>query len=224
MYSSSRLYSPAAERNQSYIVEVIQKYHQMSLQAQSSSNHKVTLLEIASGSGQHASALAQNIPHLKIQPSDCHDEHLKSIDQYRFELEERNQPHSLEQAQYLDVTQDIKTWPLINQMPYHLMLCVNMIHISPWTCTEALFKGAHTHLIYQGYLITYGPYEFPPQVLAESNQAFHQSLQNRNPQWGIRSVDSLDQSAQSFGLKRIHTYSCPANNHILVYQKLKEGF
>ena len=219
MYSSARLFSPAADRNASYIVETVNEYYQRYLSTSPPLNRNLTLLEVASGSGQHASALAKHCPHLLIQPSDRVDEHLRSINSYRFELDEKHIVHSLLKAESLDVTQDLNTWPLINQNSYDLMLCINMIHISPWVCTQALFRGAATHLSLGGYLITYGPYAFSSHPLAESNQIFHQSLKSRNPQWGIRTVDSLDQCAQDVGLKRIHTQACPANNHILVFQK-----
>lgn len=215
MNPSKCLYSPAAERNQSYIIHAVHTYVQRSLQIHSSLNRPLALLEIASGSGQHAAALAHSKSDLIIQPTDRDQAYLESIEQYRLDLN-LDSHTALRSPLFLDVTQDLQTWPTLDH-PYDLMLCVNMIHISPWESTEALFRGAATHLSKDGFLITYGPYEFPPVPLAESNQAFHQSLQFRNPEWGIRSIDALDQCAHTFGLHRIETQACPANNHILVF-------
>ena len=227
---SSLLYSPAAERNHSFIVQVVKRYYQHVIQqhtldqqtqtdqhaqANQHTQAPLRLLEIASGSGQHSSYLAQALPQLMIQPSDQDLAHVHSIRAYKQQLISQGIAcDHLQDAIQLDVTQAIEQWPL-SEMEF--ILCVNMIHISPWHCTQALLEAAGHTLTPSGFLITYGPYKFPSQPLAVSNQSFDQSLKSRNPQWGIRSVHDIDHYATQQGLTRVETIPCPANNHILVY-------
>jgi hypothetical protein len=221
MLKSQMMFSAAAERNYSFIVNTVKEYYHI-LQSHLGTNQDeqrdpLHLLEIASGSGQHAAYLSEALPQLVIQPSDQGETKLTSINQYRSQVLKIS-PHSqINHAMLIDVKIPPQLWPI---QKTNMILCVNMIHISPWECTEALLAAAQHLLAPYHYLILYGPYRFPNKPLALSNQNFDQSLRSRNPQWGIRDLNQIDHSAENHDLYRIDTITCPANNHILIYQSI----
>ena len=202
-----RLYSAAAERNQAPILEAIRPWLS---QSEGSTTH---ILEVASGSGQHAAAIAEAFSWVTVQPSDLEYELAESVaawSQYH-RVEERVKP-----LIQLDACQHHTSWDV--QQP-DVIYSANMIHISPWDATVGLFQGAAALLSPQGKLILYGPYQFDGVPLAPSNVSFDEQLRSRNSQWGIRTVRALDHLADREGMHRVQTISCPANNHILVYQR-----
>ena len=202
-------YSPAAERNQQVIFERLSPWF----------NHfrgedlLCHCLEIASGTGQHSAYFASQDAHLIIQPSDRNVLQQESVASWAAELNVADRVQPLIE---LDVTTPIWSWP---NTSIPMIFCANMIHISPWSAAIGLFEGAGYHLINGGVLAIYGPYRFEGLPLAESNIAFDQSLKARDACWGIRAVKDLDDLASSVQLERIETHPCPANNHLLVYQK-----
>ena len=99
------------------------------------------------------------------------------------------------------------------------MLNVNLIHISPFKCTEGLFYNAGQVLKIGGMLFTYGPYSFHGKISPESNVRFNIMLQSENPEWGLRDVDQLTTLARSSSLHLIEIIALPANNHCLVWEK-----
>jgi len=99
------------------------------------------------------------------------------------------------------------------------VLCINMIHISPWTATLALFAGAARLLKPNAALVTYGPYSVNGDFMADSNVAFDQSLKARNPAWGIRDVTDIEAVAKDAGFELENTTPMPANNFTLVFRK-----
>ncbi len=167
-----------------------------------------TVLEIASGSGQHAVHFAAGLPKLKWQPSSREEEERASIAAYAAEAQLPN----LLPALSLDVT--AHPWPVTAA---DAIVCINMIHIAPWAASEGLFSGAAQLLKPGTPLITYGPYKFEGEFTSPSNAQFDASLQRRDPDWGVRDVVDLDALAARAGFARTHTAALPANNHVLVW-------
>jgi len=168
------------------------------------------VLEVASGSGEHAVFFAGCFPQLEWQPSDRFHSALGSIAAWRAESERSNlRPPILLDARSGD-------WP---QGPFAAILCINMVHISPWEATEGLFAGAGQLLHTAAPLILYGPYLESGVETAPSNIAFDQSLKARDPRWGLRDTADIDALAGKHGFARTARHSMPANNITLVYRK-----
>jgi len=153
---------------------------------------------------------AKDLTHVKFQPTDVDPEALASIKAYVDEAHCKNVLPPLQ----LDVRWD--EWPVKTA---DVIICINMIHISPWAATEGLLRGAARTLGPDGYLITYGPYRFSGKFTAPSNKEFDESLRARNPEWGIRDVDDLDRVAKSVGMALESSMPMPANNHCLTFSK-----
>ncbi len=169
-----------------------------------------TVLEVASGSGEHAVFFAQAMPQLAWQPSDPDAEALASIAAYRAEYERVN----LREPLLLDAS--APEWPIERA---DAMLCSNMVHISPWSATEGLIAGAARLLDGDAPLILYGPYFEQDVEPAPSNVAFNEGLRSRNPDWGIRRLSAVDKLAEANGLIRTARHEMPANNLMLVYRR-----
>lgn len=190
---------PAAERNKAPIAEVLRK----ALPAQG------LLLEVASGTGQHAVHLVTELPGWTIQPSECDLELLETL-QRRVALVAN--PRLLPPIE-LDVTLEA---PVLEPTAIY---CANMVHIAPWTACVGLFSVASRLLPNGGLLVTYGPYLIHGEHTAESNDRFDQSLRERNPEWGVRDVDALEEVARDRGLELVETHPMPANNLSLVWRR-----
>ena len=195
MVLAMKRHAPAAERNREPIRSVLATHLP----------RPGLVLEIASGSGQHAVYLAQAFPDVAWQPTDVDDTALASIAAFR---EEANLPN-LRAPLRLDVMD--AEWPVESA---DAIVCINMIHIAPWEAAVALFAGARRTLRENGILYLYGPFRFDGTT-AESNEAFHQSLVSRDPRWGVRDVTDL----RGLGLELEHIVAMPANNHSLVFRK-----
>jgi len=170
-----------------------------------------TVLEVASGSGEHAVYFAQELPRIVWQPSDPDPEAIASIAAYRAEYDGAN----LREPVMLDAAKP-STWPVKSA---DAIVCINMIHISPWEATLGLFEGAEAALkLSGGPLILYGPYIEPGVETAPSNLEFDESLKARNPQWGLRDVSDLVELAKEHGFKWEARYKMPANNITLVFR------
>ena len=167
------------------------------------------VLEIASGSGEHAVFLARRFPALDWQPSDVDLEALASVDAWAAEAAVAN----LRPAITLDAAQ--ANWPIAAA---DAVLCVNMVHISPWSAAVGLFAGAGRILTSGAPLVLYGPFIEPGRETAPSNLAFDQSLKQRNSEWGLRNTADLDALAADHGLRRTARHAMPANNLVLVYR------
>lgn len=194
-----KAFAPAAERNQQPLLDVLRR----ALPSQG------LVLEIASGTGQHARFFSE---HLTVQwlPSDMSSEALESI---AARVEEAKRDNLLPPLE-LDVR--CTPWPLSDA---DAIVCINMIHIAPWEAATALFRGAGELLDEAQPLITYGPYRLHGVHTAESNTAFDQSLRARNPDWGVRDVDDLQQLADETGFDLDRQIAMPANNMTLVWKK-----
>lgn len=170
-----------------------------------------TILEIASGTGEHAVYFAQNFPQLTIQPSDPDPECCRSIASWTKQTGVTNVLPPLQ----LDALAG--DWAID---PPAAILCINMIHISPWEASIGLFEKAARLLVPGAPLYLYGPYFRDDIQTAESNLAFDRNLKSRNLQWGIREVADMDALADRTGFSRESLTEMPANNISLVYRKI----
>jgi SAM-dependent methyltransferase len=168
-----------------------------------------TVLEIASGSGEHAVYFASALPVGVWQASDVDPDALASIEAWRADAELPNLAAPLA----LDVCK--QPWPVTRA---DAVVCINMIHISPWRASVALFEGAARVLAPGAPLVTYGPYRFGGRT-APSNDAFDASLRAQYPEWGVRDVDDLSRIAADAGFALEETVAMPANNHTLVWRR-----
>ena len=168
------------------------------------------VLEIASGTGEHAVFMAKRFPALDWQPSDCATDALHSVDAWAQEAGLAN----LRPAIALDAAAG--DWPVESA---DAVLCVNMVHISPWQATVGLFEGAGRVLASGAPLILYGPFLEADVDPAPSNLAFDESLKTRDPAWGLRQVGELDGLARANRLSRAARHIMPANNLVLVYRR-----
>lgn len=197
--SGAKKHAPATLRNREAIAAVLDKELPQS----------GVVLEVASGTGEHAAYLAGRFPMLDWLPTDRGDDALASISAYRAEYEGRNllEPVRLDAA--------LADWrvPQIDAI-----LCINMVHISPWAATNGLFKEAAKRLAQAAPLILYGPYFEDGNAPAPSNIEFDLSLRARNDEWGIRGIEDMDELAAREGFTRTARHEMPANNLMLVYR------
>ncbi len=195
------LSSPAAIRNAGPILEVLRAH----LPARG------RVLEIAGGSGQHAVAFAGALPGLEWTPSDPSPEARASMAAWAAWAKLPN----LQPPLALDML-DEAGWPTPTT---DAVLCVNMIHISPWAATEGLMRLAGRVLRRPGGLLAlYGPYREPEVDLAPSNADFDLSLKARNPDWGLRDRDAVVAEAAAVGLALTQRIAMPANNIFLLFR------
>lgn len=200
VFGMAKGFAPAAERNRQPILDVLRRVLPSS----------GLVLEVASGTGQHARFFAERLPDLHWQPSDASPEALQSIRAWVDESAGENLRAPVE----LDVRWP--TWPVNGAAA---VICINMIHISPWESTEALFRGAAALLEGGGPLVTYGPYRLHGTHTAPSNAAFDESLRSRNPGWGVRDIDELTELAARTGFSLAAQFDMPANNMTLHWQR-----
>jgi SAM-dependent methyltransferase len=194
------LTSAAAERNKDPILTVLETV----LPASGS------VLEIASGTGQHVCFFAAELPAIHWQPTEPDESH-------RGAIEARIRATGLTNVAApiaLDVHEP--RWPVAAH--YDAVLCINMVHISPWSSTNALCLGAARHLRTGGKLVLYGPY-LENGAAAPSNLDFDATLKRRNQQWGLRDLDEVTRVAALHGLQRQQLVRMPANNLTLVFGK-----
>jgi len=176
-----------------------------------------TVLEIASGSGQHAVHMTAACPPLTWWPTDLDPDHIASIEAWRQDADAR----AIQPATLLDVTHP--TWRKgepRNDWPHRFDAIVNanMIHIAPWQAAEGLVEGAAHHLIDRGFLYFYGPFKRGGKHTAESNAAFDADLRARNAAWGVRDLDEVEALANRHGFKLDQTHQMPANNLSVVFR------
>jgi len=168
------------------------------------------VIEIASGSGEHAVFFAQNLPALTWQPTDADAAALASIAAHRAAA---GPPNLLEPLR-LDATAE--RWPVARA---DAILCNNMIHITPWRVTEGLMAGAGRILRAGGILFLYGPYRVGGRHTAPSNQEFDGWLKAQNREWGIRDLADVTVLARHHGLNLAETVAMPANNLSVVFRR-----
>ena len=193
-------FAPAASRNSGPIADVLAR----------ELPETGLVLEVASGTGEHVVFLARRFTSLQWQPTDPDLEAMSSIASWREEAGLAN----LLEPRVLDASSAV--WPVARA---DAMLCINMIHISPWAASEGLFAGAARLLGSGAPLIIYGPYIEDAVETAPSNLAFDESLRARNPAWGLRNIADIDRLAWTHGFTRTARYEMPANNLTLIYRR-----
>lgn len=197
---ATKLAWPAPDRNKQPIFEVLARVLPES----------GTVLEIASGTGQHAAYFAERLPRWQYQPSDVEAANLASIAAWR---DEARLPNLLPPVA-LDVC--VEPWPIAN---VEAMYCANLLHISPEECTVGLFRGAARHLTTTGVLVVYGPYRVGGAHTAPSNERFDQDLRQRDPRFGVRDLEHVVAVAGEHGLVLAERLEMPANNQSLVFRR-----
>jgi SAM-dependent methyltransferase len=194
------LHASATERNREPILEVLRRV----LPARGS------VLEIASGTGQHVAFFARALPELRWQPSDASAVHLESIRAWC----DASGANNIAPALLLDVER--QPWPVSHA---DAILNINMIHIAPWSATGALFDGAVRVLAPAGVLFLFGPFKRSGQHTAESNQRFDERLRAEDSRWGVRDLDDVERTAAAAGFRLAEVVPMPANNLSLVFRR-----
>ena len=191
-------YSPATERNKAPILEVLQTVF----------SHTETVLEIGSGTGQHALHFAQHLPHIHWIPSETRARQAT--------LKPRLQQASLDNIATPVVLDVCDTpWPV---PPVQGVFAANVAHIMGWEAVVAMFAGVAQVLEASGSFCLYGPFNYNGEFTRNSNAAFDAQLRQRDPAMGIRDMDDLQTLAQTHHLKLAADHPMPANNRLLVWQ------
>ena len=201
--------APAFHRNKQPMLNVLQSVLP---------TKALNVIEIASGTGQHGPFFTSHIENLTWWPTDISSDAIASINAWREHLQEL----SIQPAQFLDVTdQQWMTGQPIKGLPNQVdaILSMNMIHIAPYAATKGLLAGAGNRLATNGLLILYGPFKQQDVAFAPSNQSFDESLKSRNPQWGIRQLEDIQQLALEHKLILKQVFKLPANNLAVVFKK-----
>lgn len=198
--SDDRRHAPATLRNREPILDLLRTVLPT----------EGLVLEIASGSGEHAVHFARKLPALSWQPSDPAADARASIASWREEEGTRNllAPLALDAAS--------TEWPLAQA---DAIVCINMIHISPWRASEGLMVGAGRLLTSGAPLVLYGPFRREGVSLAPSNAEFDADLKARDASWGLRDLEAVCDLAQAQALACISVTEMPANNLGVVFRK-----
>ncbi len=207
----ARRSSPSSLRNREPIAQVLRQHLP---------DHS-RVLEIAAGTGEHAVYLSAQLPVAHWWPSDISADAINSINAWR---EDAN-PAALHPALHLDVSRPVEETVEhlrdagVSPARFDAIVCINMIHISPWQATEGLMRTAGAALEDGGLLYLYGPYRQHGQHTAASNARFDADLQLRDPQWGVRNLEDVCKLAAGQHLKLLDVVDMPANNLSVILQK-----
>ena len=200
-----RLNFPATTRNRDSIAEVLSNYI----------FPNCWLLEIASGSGQHGVFFQKKFPLITWQTSDPELDHRKSINSW---IKHEGLYSKMPEPLNLDV--EMRPWTITNRLGALIkgIVCINMIHISPWSCTRSLFEESKKYLDQSNFLMLYGPFLRKERQTSESNLNFDQSLKIQNPLWGLRTLENVNDIAFGNGFKLDNVIDMPANNLSVIYR------
>ncbi len=193
-------YSASCDQNREPIFNVIQPLLE----------NKTNVLEIGSGTGQHAVYFAQKMPHLIWQSSDQIGYH-KGINLWLNDASLDNTPPPIP----LDVSNN--QWP---EHHFDVIFSANAVHIMSWQNVIDFIESAPKLLHQNGLFILYGPFNYAGKYTSDSNQQFDQWLKQQNPQSAIRDFEAVNELAEQQGLKLLNDYPMPANNRILCWQKI----
>lgn len=202
--SDKRLDYPATGRNREVIVDVLRD----------ALPERGTVLEIASGSGQHITYFAKQMPHLNWQPSDPEAAARESVDAWR---KSEGVESSVQPAMDVDASVDI--WSAAGIKDLGAIMSINMIHISPWSACLGLLRNAGRLLAPGGVLYLYGPYKVGDVHVAQSNADFDLSLRSKNPEWGVRNLDDVAEEALKQKFQLMKTVRMPANNFSVIFHR-----
>lgn len=192
-------FSQSCENNKWPILDILQRVF----------TEPALILEIGTGTGQHAELFAAQMPHLTWQPTDRPGDH----ELCRQRLNEAALPN-VEEPLPMDVLDP--AWPISRADG---AFSANTLHIMGWDGVEALFRGLGSVLSRGGYFCVYGPFTEGGRFTSDSNARFHEHLRSQDPAMGIRDVDALKTLGEGTGLALIEQYPMPANNQLLVWQR-----
>lgn len=198
--SDPRRFAPATQRNRDPILAVLRRVLPRS----------GTVLEIASGSGEHAVYFAEQLPGLTWQPSDPGEAARASIAAWT----ERSGVRNVVAPRALDAAAE--EWPVDRA---DAVVCINMVHIAPWEACTGLMRGAARVLPPGAPLVLYGPFRVGGEHTAPSNAAFDADLRGRDARWGVRDLEAVVEEARSRGLSHVETVAMPANNLTVVFRR-----
>ena len=201
----NRLTFPSAKRNRDVIAAVLSDYI----------SPDSLLLEIASGSGEHGVFFQKKFQSIIWQTSDPELAHRKSINSWI-----KHEGLMSKMPEPLDLNVEIRPWPISTKLKQLIkgILCINMIHISPWTCTKALFEESKSYLDKNNFLMIYGPFIRKTMHTSESNLKFNQNLKLQNPHWGLRQLEDVNEVAMKNGFKEDKVIEMPSNNLSVIYR------
>lgn len=199
-----KLLSPSSDRNTAPILDV--------LQGRLPARGRV--LEVASGSGQHAAAFASRFPGIEWIPSDPAEDARASIEAWQADVEAGNllAPLALEVSE--------NDWVVHVTGPVDAILAINLVHISPWAAAQGLMRGAGLLLQPGGFLFLYGPFRRGGKQTSESNERFESWLKGLSPEYGVRDLADIECECEKNGLTLAETIEMPANNFSLILRKL----
>lgn len=202
-----RRHAPHTERNRDVILNVLRKYL----------INSGTILELASGTGEHAAYMAPHFPDYDWQPSDYDEDNHASINAWR----ENGDAPNLLPSMLLDIMDS--RWPIEEippAKPVTAVLAMNILHIAPWEVTLGILDGTANLLPPGGMLYFYGPFTVGGKHTSDSNIQFDASLRERDASWGVRDMHMVSDIARSYGFVGPETTQMPANNFSLVFKKL----
>lgn len=194
----ARRHAPAADRNREPILTVLRRV----LPARG------LVLEVASGTGQHAAHFAAALPGITWQPSEADPELLASVAAWTRDLA------NVRPALELDAT--AAPWPVT---AVDAVFSANLVHIAPWPVCLGLLAGAGRHLAPGGALVLYGPFRIDGRHTADSNESFDRQLRDTDPGWGVRDLEAVCGAASDHGLALEERVPMPANNQTVVFRR-----
>ncbi|XP_055713527.1 methyltransferase-like 26 [Phlebotomus papatasi] len=209
------LRNPSAERNRGPILDVLKR-------ELAPSGECSTVLEVASGTGQHVVHFAKEFPHVVFQPTEINDNLLESIRTFVQHCPEQN----IHPPVRVDITRPCESWSHelfsgnLRSKTIDYIININMIHITPIETTEGLFRNSSKLLRAGGLLITYGPFGENGVISPESNVNFDRMLRSQDPRWGIKDLLALEKLASNFRINLVRQYAMPSNNRCVIWQKV----
>lgn len=204
--SDQRPFSQACENNKDVILSILKSAFAPSKK----------VLEIGSGTGQHAVYFAANLPHLKWQPTEL-EFALPTLQPWLSSYLGSN----LLNSTGFDVS-DTNAWRLAAEEGFDAAFSANTAHIMPWETTQAMIEGCAKALLTDGVFALYGPFNYGGKYTSESNASFDLWLKERGPHQGIRDFEKVTELASRHGLSLICDHAMPANNRLLVWKKLAQ--
>lgn len=201
-----RLFFPATQRNRQPLVEVLRRWLP----------GRGQVLELASGSGEHAVTFQHQFPGIVWYSSDPDPDHCASV---RAWIVHQGLADSMPAPLRLDVRH--RPWPLPHELSKGLdaVVAINLIHIAPWKCSQALFAEAANWLRPSAPLVLYGPFRQGGAHTSESNAAFDRSLRSRCAEWGVRDLEAVQRLASDCGFADALIQAMPANNLAVAFRR-----